>query len=90
MTKRLRRELIPVSFTVWQKWMELYQHGDIKDISTCSGYSEPTIRRAFKRKDAQLNVQWAITNFYVHKASKKSALQKENEEKQLEVLNQNL
>jgi len=90
MDKRLRQELLPVSVIVWQKWMNLYQHGDIKSISKYSGYSEPTIRRALNTRKAQSDVQWAITNFYADKMNKKTALQKESEEKQLEVLNQTL
>lgn len=84
------RKVLSVPHSVWLKWMEIHEHGDIKAISTGIGVTRTTIRKAINKKMAKEDIQLAITHFYRRKFISRNELQKENEEKQLELLNQGL
>ena len=82
-----KRRVLVVPHSVWLKWMEIHEHGDIKAISISVGVTRTTIRKAINKIIAKEDIQLAITHFYRKKFINRSELQKENEEKQLELLN---
>lgn len=84
------KKVLSVPHSVWIKWMEMYEHGDIQAMAISIGITRTTIRKAINKKLAKQDTQLAITHFYRRKALRKNELQKENEEKQLELLNQAL
>lgn len=82
-----KARLSTVPYKVWKKWLEQKEHGDIKNIAQISGYSEPTIRQALNKKEARLEVQQAITSFYIEKLRIKANTYKQTEQQQLAILN---